>query len=138
MAQGEAYKQTLLSQIGRVRDLIESVDKEAAISSQYRLKDLEKLCGEYFPTITRQLNDLTVQQNAKRFQVDQATMKDLSLRIGQSVAEYTINSFYSHLSSNPGIDGRTRGKLLGLSDRRSSLRRQTCSTTPDTRQPDLI
>lgn len=110
MAQGEAYKQTLLSQLGRVRDLIDNVDKEAAVSSQYRLRDLEKLCLN----ITRQLNELKVQQNTQNFRLDEATKKDLSARIGQSAAEFVINSLYSHLSSSPGSDGRARGKLVCL------------------------
>lgn len=112
MAQGQAYKQTLLSQIDRVRDLIKNVDQEAAVSSQYRLRDLEKLSREYFPTITRQLLELKEQQNSKTFSLDEATKKDLSTRIGEAAAGYAINSFYSHLSSNPGIDGRMRGRPL--------------------------
>ena len=113
MAQGQAYKQTLLCQIGRVRELITNVDQEAAVSLQYRLRDLEKLSREYFPTITRQLLELREQQQkSQSFHFDEATKKDLSTRIGEAAAGYAINSFYSHLSSNPGIDGRLRGKLL--------------------------
>lgn len=114
MAQGQAYKQTLSNQIDRVRDLIKNVDQEAAVSSQYRLRDLEKLSREYFPTITRQLLELKEQQNSKTFSLDEATKKDLSTRIGEAAAGYAINSFYSHLSSNPGIDGRIRGRPLQL------------------------
>lgn len=110
MAQGEAYKQTVLSQIDRVRDLITKVDQEAAVSLQYRMRDLEKLSQEYFPAITRQLNELKEQQNTQNFRLDEATRKDLSTRIGEAAAGYAINSFYSHLSSNPGIDTRIRGK----------------------------
>lgn len=109
MAQGQAYKQTLLSQIDRVRDLIGKVDQEAAISSQYRMRDLEKLCEEYFPAINMQLKELKEQQNTKNFRLDEAMKKDLSTRIGEAAAGYCINSFYSHLSSNPGIDARIRG-----------------------------
>lgn len=114
MAQGQAYRQTLLSQIDRVRDLIKNVDQEAAVSSQYRLRDLERLSREYFPTITRQLLELKEQQNSKTFSLDEATKKDLSTRIGEAAAGYAINSFYSHLSSNPGIDGRIRSRPLQL------------------------
>lgn len=116
MAQGQAYKQTLLSQIDRVRDLIGKVDQEAAISSQYRMRDLEKLCQEYFPAINMQLKELKEQQNTENFRLDEATKKDLSTRIGEAAAGYCINSFYSHLSSNPGIDARIRGKPSGLSE----------------------
>ncbi len=116
MAQGQAYKQTLLSQIARVRDLIDSVDQEAAVSLQYRMRDLEKLSRQYFASITRSLDELKEQQNTKDFRVDEAMKKDLSTRIGQAAAEYAINSFYSHLSSNPGIDGRIQGRPLELSD----------------------
>ena len=113
MTQGQAYKQTLLLQIERVRDLIANVDQEAAVSLQYRLRDLEKLSREYFPTITRQLLELREQQQkSQSFHLDEATKKDLSTRIGEAAAGYAINSFYSHLSSNPGIDGRLRGKHL--------------------------
>ncbi|KAL9134028.1 MAG: hypothetical protein Q9175_004793 [Cornicularia normoerica] len=104
MAQGQAYKQTLLSQIGRVQDLITKVDQEAAVSLQYRMRDLEKLSQEYFPAITRQLNELKEQQNSKKFCLDEATKKDLTTRIGEATAGYFVNSFYSHLSSNPGIN----------------------------------
>ena len=113
MAQGQAYKQTLLCQIDRVRELIANVDQEAAVSLQYRLRDLEKLNREYFPAITRQLLELREQQQkSQSFHLDEATREDLSTRIGEAAAGYAINSFYSHLSSNPGIDGRLRGKLL--------------------------
>ena len=116
MAQGQAYKQTLLSQKDRVRELIANVDQEAAVSSQYRLRDLEKLIREYFPTITRQLHELKEQQSSKNFTLDEAAKKDLSTRIGEAAAGYAINSFYSHLSSNPGIDGRVRGKPSSFTD----------------------
>ena len=116
MAQGQAYKQTLLSQIDRVRDLIANVDQEAAVSLQYRLRDLEKLSREYFPAISRQLLELKEEQrNSQNFCLDEATKKDLSTRIGEAAAGYAINSFYSHLSSNPGINGRLQGKQLELS-----------------------
>lgn len=113
MAQGQAYKQTLLNQIGRVRDLIANVDQEAAVSLQYRMRDLEKLSREYFPAITRELKELKEQQSTRNVYIDEATRKDLSTRIGEAAAGYAINSFYSHLSSNPGIDGRLRSKRLG-------------------------
>ena len=116
MAQGQAYRQTLLSQMDRVRELIANVDQEAAVSLQYRMRDLEKLSREYFPAITRQLNELKEQQNTKSFCIDEATKRDLSTRIGEAAAGYAINSFYSHLSSNPGLDGRIRGDSLPLSD----------------------
>ena len=115
MAQGQAYKQTLLNQIDRVRELIANVDQEAAVSLQYRMRDLEKLSREYFPTITRQLLELREeQQRSQNFCLDEATKKDLSTRIGEAAAGYAINSFYSHLSSNPGIDGRIPGKPFEL------------------------
>lgn len=110
MAQGQAYKQTLLSQIGRVRDLIAKVDQEAAVSLQYRMRDLEKLSREGFAAITRELNELKEQQNTRDFRLDEATKKDLSTRIGEATAGYFVNSFYSHLSSNPGIDARSQGE----------------------------
>ncbi|CAD6587129.1 MAG: hypothetical protein ASARMPREDX12_002758 [Alectoria sarmentosa] len=108
MAQGQAYKQTLLSQIERVRDLIAKVDQEAAVSLQYRMRDLEKLSQEYFPAITKQLKELKEQHNSKNFCLDEATKEDLSTRIGEAAAGYVVNSFYSHFSSNPGIDSKTR------------------------------
>lgn len=108
MAQGEVYKQTLLNQINRVRELIANVDREAAVSLQYRMRDLEKLSQESFSAITRQLNELKEQQSTKNFCIDEAMKKDLSTRIGEAAAGYAINSFYSHLSSNPGIDARIR------------------------------
>ena len=123
MAQGQAYKQTLLSQIDRVRDLIKNVDQEATVSSQYRLRDLEKLCREYLPAISKQLLELNQQQHTKNICLDEATKEKLSAGIGEAVAGYAINSFYSHLSSNPSIDGRTRGKPLELSDHVYLLRR---------------
>lgn len=110
MAQGQAYKQKLLSQIDRVRDLIAKVDQEAAVSLQYRMRDLEKLSQEYFPAITRQLQELKEQQNAKNYCLDEATKTDLTTRIGEATAGYFINSFYTHLSSNPGIDARIQSK----------------------------
>lgn len=110
MAQGQAYKQTLLSQIDRVRDLIAKVDQEAAVSLQYRMRDLEKLSQEYFPAITRQLKELKEQQNMKNLCLDEATRKDLTTRIGEATAGYFVNSFYTHLSSNPGIDARIQSK----------------------------
>ena len=117
MAQGQAYKQTLLCQIDRVRELIANVDQEAAVSLQYRLRDLEKLSREYFPTITRQLLELREeQQKSQNFYLDEATRNDLSTRIGEAAAGYAINSFYSHLSSNPSIDGRPRGKVFKVSN----------------------
>ena len=115
MAQGQAYKQTLLSQIERVRDLIAKVDQEAAVSLQYRMRDLEKLSQEYFPAITKQLKELKEQHNSKNFCLDEATKEDLSTRIGEAAAGYVVNSFYSHFSSNPGIDSKTRGKFSGQS-----------------------
>ena len=124
MAQGQAYKQTLLCQIDRVRELIANVDQEAAVSLQYRLRDLEKLSREYFPTITRQLLELREeQQQSQNFYLDEATKKDLSTRIGEAAAGYAINSFYSHLSSNPGIDGRLRGKLSKTSNQDPLLKK---------------
>lgn len=116
MAQGQAYKQTLLSQIGRVQDLITKVDQEAAVSLQYRMRDLEKLSQEYFPAITRQLNELKEQQNSKKFCLDEATKKDLTTRIGEATAGYFVNSFYSHLSSNPGINVRIQGNYSRRSE----------------------
>lgn len=116
MAQGEVYKQELLDQINRVRDLIAKVDHEAAVSLQYRMRDLEKLSQESFSVITRQLNELKEQQSTKNFCIDEAMKKDLSTRIGEAAAGYAINSFYSHLSSNPGIDARIRGKPFGRSE----------------------
>ena len=113
MAQGQAYKQTLLSQIGRVRDLIAKVDQEAAVSLQYRMRDLEKLSREGFAAITRELNELKEQQSTRNFRLDEATKKDLSTRIGEVTAGYFVNSFYSHLSSNPAIDARSQGKASG-------------------------
>ena len=114
MAQGQAYKQTLLNNLGRVRDLIDNVDQEAAVSLQYRVRDLEKLSQEYFPTITRLLLELKEQQNNQNFGLDEAITRDLSTRIGEAAAGYAINSFYSHLSSNPGIDGRIQGQRTKL------------------------
>ena len=131
MAQGQAYKQTLLCQIDRVRELIANVDQEAAVSLQYRLRDLEKLSREYFPTITRQLLELREQQQkAQSFHLDEATKKDLSTRIGEAAAGYAINSFYSHLSSNPGIDGRLRGKLLKPSTHDPLLKKKAKGVVP--------
>ena len=75
MAQGQAYKQTLLSQIDRVRDLIAKVDQEAAVSSQYRMRDLEKLCQESFPALTRRLNEMKEQQKTPNFFLDEATLR---------------------------------------------------------------
>ena len=112
MAQGQAYKQTLLTQIDQVKDLVAKIDQEAAISLQYRMRDLEKLSQEYFPAITRQLKDLKEQQISRRLRLDEATKVDLTARIGEAAAGYFINSFYSHLSSNPGIE-RIRSKCQG-------------------------
>lgn len=110
MAQGQAYKQTLLSQIDRVRDLIAKVDQEAAVSSQYRMRDLEKLCKESFSALTRQLNEVKEQQKTPNFLLNEAMKKDLTARIGDTVAGNLVNSFYSQLSSNPGLDANIRGK----------------------------
>ena len=122
MAQGQAYKQTLLCQIDRVRELIANVDQEAAVSLQYRLRDLEKLSREYFPRISRQLLELREQQQeSQNFHLDEATKKYLSKRIGEAAAGYAINSFYSHLSSNPSIDGRLQGTSLKPSNHHHSL-----------------
>ena len=133
MAQGQAYKQTLLSQIDRVRDLISNVDQEAAVSLQYRMRDLEKLSQTSFTAITKQMDELKEQQKNKNFQIDEATRKDFSNLIGQAAAEYAINSFYSHLSSNPGLEGRIRGKSLDLSDQGCLLTKQRYSTATDYR-----
>ena len=134
MAQGQAYKQTLLSQIDRVRDLISNVDQEAAVSLQYRMRDLEKLSQTSFTAITKQMDELKEQQKKnKNFQIDEATRKDFSNLIGQAAAEYAINSLYSHLSSNPGLQGRIRGKSLDLSDQGCLLTKQRYSTTTDYR-----
>ena len=116
MAQGQAYKQTLLTQIDRVKDLVAKTDQEAAISLQYRMRDLEKLSQEYFPAITRQLNELKEQQTSRKLRLDEAATKDLTARIGEATAGYFINSFYSHLSSNPGID-KIRGKCWARSEK---------------------
>ena len=116
MAQGQAYKQTLLSQIGRVRDLIAKVDQEAAVSLQYRMRDLKELSREGFAAITRELNELKEQQDTRSFRLDEATKKELSTRIGEVTARYFVSSFYSHLSSNPGIDTRSQGEPSGRSE----------------------
>ena len=122
MAQGQAYRKTLPGQIDRVRDLIANVDQEAAVSLQYHLRDLEKLRREYFPNITRQLLELKEQQSSKNFTLDEATKKGLPTRIGEAAAGYDINSFYSHFFSNPGIDGRVRGRPLEPTDHDSLLK----------------
>lgn len=109
MAQGRAYKQNLVSQLDRVQKLVGRVDQEAAVSSQYRMRDLEKLCQN----IMTQLNNLKEQQNTKEFRIDEATKQDLSTRIGEAMAGHVVNNFYSQLSSNRSIDARIRGKPLG-------------------------
>ena len=108
MAQGQAYRQTLVGHLDRVKDLIEKVDQEAAVSSQYRLKDLEKRCQN----LSMELKDVK-DQITEGVPIDEATKVDLSARIGAVAAENVLNTLYSHFSSNPSIDGRIRGKLLG-------------------------
>lgn len=103
MAQGQAYKQTLLTQIDRVKNLVARTDQEAAISLQYRMRDLQKANQEQ-QALTRQLKELMEQHSSKKFLLDEATIKDLTARIGEATAGHLINSLYSHLSSNPGID----------------------------------
>lgn len=108
MAQGQAYKQTLMDQLDQVRDLIDRVDQEAAVSSQYRIKDLQTAVT----TLTRQMNELKEQQHTSKFSLDETTKTELSTLIGEVTAGYLIKSFYSHLSSNPGIDAGIGGVLL--------------------------
>ena len=110
MAQGQNYRKNLLDQISRVRNLIIDVNEEAAISLQYRVRDLDKRCREYFQDLTGELRDLKEQQDTKNISLDEDTKRDLTARITKSTATYAINSFYSLLSSNPSIDGRMRGE----------------------------
>ena len=112
VAQGQNYKKNLLDQISRVRNLIIDVNEEAAISLQYRVRDLDKRCREYFQDLTGELRELKEQQDTKNVSLDEATKRDLRARITKSTATYAINSFYSLLSSNPSLDGRIRGITL--------------------------
>ena len=113
VAQGQAYKQTLLTQIDRVKNLVVRIDQEAVISLQYRMRDLQK-DNQNQQAITRQLKEVLEQHTSKKLLLDEATKKDLTVRIGDAVAGRFINTFYSHLSSNPGVD-RIRSKCLGRS-----------------------
>lgn len=109
MAQGQAYKVTLLSQIDRVRDLIFNVDREAAVSSQYRLRNLERICQEQL-AISRQLKEVKERQHTEKKNLEEAKIQELSTSIGEATVRSLINSLYSHFSSNPGIDPKIRGK----------------------------
>ena len=111
MAQGQAYKQALLGHIDRVEELIGKLDQEAAISSQYRLRDLEKLCQSLESKLTM-LTEHQQQQNNGGFRIDDVTKRELASQIGEVMAGNLVNSFYSHLSSNPSMDGRIQGKFL--------------------------
>ena len=109
MAQGQAYKQALLGHIDRVEELIGKLDQEAAISSQYRLRDLEKLCQSLESKLTM-LTEHQQQQKDSGFRINDATKRELASQIGEVMAGNLVNSFYSHLSSNPSMDGRMQGK----------------------------
>ena len=109
MAQGLDYKQSLLGHLDRVRELVEKVDQEAAVSQQYRIQDLERLCERSFQDITAQLNGVKEQQKSKTFRMDAGTRQSIQKDIRDALNEHLINSLYSQLSSNPIVDSRLRG-----------------------------
>lgn len=112
MAQGQAYKQMLLSQIDRVRDLAKNVEQKAASSTQRRIRELEKQSQEQFLFITKQLLELKERPNSKTFNFDKATIKDLGTRIGGAVMEHAMGSFHNQLLTKPDSDGRISGRPL--------------------------
>lgn len=107
VAQGQDYKQNLLDHLDRVRELSERIDQEAAISQQYRMRDLEKLCQNESAQINIKLDEIKELRRDQHFRLSEADKQDLTTRLGG----FLINTLFSQLSSNTTVNTPLSGEF---------------------------
>ena len=98
MVQGPAYKKSLQTQLDRVKDLTITIDEEASIQSQHRLKNVE----DFTVGISRDLREL---RTDGRYSLSDERLEKFAEVLMPKLGAYVVNSMLSHVSSNPCIDG---------------------------------
>ena len=105
ISQGQDFKANLVREIERVGKLSGDIEKEAALISQYSLKRME---------INNEKLAAGVREYMRGGGMNRADLEYLSESIAQKVntsfSGLFVNSFLSHISSNPALDPRIGGE----------------------------